>query len=188
MSDALRIKAVAICVSISYLVYGYFQMDGSNVIKTGPVAIACMSPESRDLLNEIMDAYTAHYNEKNHTSSPDQVYQFAYWLCRWSGLIRPSLASECPVDQGTFPGALKEQFNRQIEFTDKRIDKATAKSRWMEAHNLEIQISTWECAIYEIDKLIRSSQAKNAIQSDVGEACCEETEPDRSERGGDDQG
>ena len=163
-------------------------MDGSNVIKTGPVAIACMSPEARDLLDDIMESYTEHYDEKLHVSAPDDVYQFAYWLCRWSGLIRQSLASECPVDQGTFPGALKEQFNRQIESTNKRIDKATSKSRWMEAHNLEIQISTWECAIDEIDKLIRSSQAKNAIQSDVGKAGSEETEPNRAACGGDDQG
>lgn len=63
---------------------------GSRVMETGPVSIACMSPEARDLLDTIMDAYRKHYNAETHTASPDDVYQFTYWLCRYSGLVRPA--------------------------------------------------------------------------------------------------
>jgi len=64
---------------------------GSRVLNPVPgVMLAAMSPEARDLLDTIMDAYSEHYNPETHTSSPDQVYQFAYWLCRWSGLVRPA--------------------------------------------------------------------------------------------------
>ncbi len=63
---------------------------GSRFVEVGSVTIGCMSEESRDLLDTIMDEYRKHYNQETHTSSPDQVYQFAYWLCRWSGLVRPA--------------------------------------------------------------------------------------------------
>lgn len=62
---------------------------GSRVVETGPISIACISPEARDLLDQIMDAYRKHYNPELHKLTPDDAYQFAYWLCRYSGLVRP---------------------------------------------------------------------------------------------------
>lgn len=62
--------------------------NGSSIVDVGPVTIACMHPEARDLLDDVMAAYRSHYNKEMHTADPDQVYQFAYWLCRWSGLVK----------------------------------------------------------------------------------------------------
>lgn len=64
---------------------------GSRVLNPVPgVMVGAISPEARDLLDTIMDEYREHYNPEMHTSSPDDVYQFAYWLCRWSGLVKPA--------------------------------------------------------------------------------------------------
>lgn len=66
-------------------------IDGSRVLNPSrAVAIACMAPEARDLMDNIIDAYKEHYDAKMHSSSPEQVYQFTYWLCRYSGLVRPA--------------------------------------------------------------------------------------------------
>lgn len=66
-------------------------VDGTRVLNPSPnVAIACMAPEARDLMDTIIDAYKEHYDAKLHSSSPEQVYQFTYWLCRYSGLVRPA--------------------------------------------------------------------------------------------------
>jgi hypothetical protein len=64
---------------------------GSSVVHPVPgVSIGCISEEARDLMDTILDAYKAHYNPATHTATPDDVYQFTYWLCRYSGLIRPA--------------------------------------------------------------------------------------------------
>lgn len=63
--------------------------EGTKSSKVGPITISCTSPEAHDLLRRIMATYSDHYNPELHTASPDEVYQFAYWLCRWSGLIQP---------------------------------------------------------------------------------------------------
>lgn len=62
--------------------------NGSSFIDAGSVTISCMNGEARDLLDDVMAAYRSHYNKEMHTADPDQVYQFAYWLCRWSGLVK----------------------------------------------------------------------------------------------------
>ena len=63
---------------------------GSRFQHVGPILIGCISREASDLLDEIMEAYKEHYNPESHTAAPDDVYQFCYWLVRWSGLVRPS--------------------------------------------------------------------------------------------------
>lgn len=68
---------------------------GTKSVQVGPVTIGCMAPEARDLLDTIMEEYTKMYEERKGTSiacntAPDDVYQFAYWLTRWSGLIQPA--------------------------------------------------------------------------------------------------
>lgn len=66
-------------------------MEGSLIKKAGPVTI-CISPEAKDLLDAIMEAWEEHYEEvkkRNPVYTPS-YYSFAYWLVRWSGLIKPS--------------------------------------------------------------------------------------------------
>lgn len=60
------------------------------------VMLGCITPEARDLLDEIMAAYREHYERgkkfhkpEHQGPEPDTVYRFAYWLVRWSGLVRP---------------------------------------------------------------------------------------------------
>jgi len=56
------------------------------------IAIHCMSSEARDLLNTIMeewDKYEAGIRKTNPGYTPG-TYAFAYWLVRWSGLIKPN--------------------------------------------------------------------------------------------------
>lgn len=73
--------------------------DGSRFKDCGTiggcrVTLGCISPEAGDLLDRIMEAYTDQYDPSVHTSSPEHVYQFAYWLCRYSGLIQPAATAK----------------------------------------------------------------------------------------------
>ena len=53
--------------------------------------VTCMKPEQRDLLEEIMSAYEEHertaHPDLRDPIAPDDHYRFAYWLCRYSGLV-----------------------------------------------------------------------------------------------------
>ena len=67
-------------------------MEGSLYKRIGPVTLACMSPEARDLLDNIMAEFEKHKKDF-HKSFPGKtitIYGFAYWLVRYSGLIEPS--------------------------------------------------------------------------------------------------
>lgn len=65
------------------------QNGNSRVLTVGNVSIGCMLPEARELLDVAMERYKEHRAnvEKSGYVSDDQVYSFAYWLFRWSGLI-----------------------------------------------------------------------------------------------------
>lgn len=67
---------------------------GSRIHKVGPITIATMNPNYRDCLDRIMEAYREHWKgiPENGRSlkDPDDAYQFAYWLLRWSGLVKPT--------------------------------------------------------------------------------------------------
>lgn len=69
-------------------------MDGSRFTEPVPgVTVGCMSQEARDLLDCIMDEYRKHYERTPADikgTHPDDVYRFAYWLVRWSGLVQPN--------------------------------------------------------------------------------------------------
>lgn len=68
-------------------------MEGSRCKRVGPVALCCISPEARDLLGRIMDEWREHWKvlpEDHRVPDPDDVYGFAYWLVRWSGLVQPN--------------------------------------------------------------------------------------------------
>lgn len=69
---------------------------GSNFTSVGPVVLGCISPEARELLDTIMEKWEEHLAEIKKAHGPDYTpthYGFAYWLVRWSGLVRPS---DCP--------------------------------------------------------------------------------------------
>lgn len=60
---------------------------GSRFVSVGPVTIGCISPEARDLLDVIMDAWDE--SKKGHPPDYEStIYGFAYWLIRWSGLVQ----------------------------------------------------------------------------------------------------
>lgn len=67
-------------------------MKGSREIPIGRgVVLTSMTPEARDLLDHIMHEWK-DFETGLRENSPDKeptIYQFAYWLCRYSGLIKP---------------------------------------------------------------------------------------------------
>jgi len=74
-------------------------VGGSAFAQSGPVMVGCMSSEARDLLDDVMGAYRAHYNPETHKTAPDDVYQFAYWLIRWSGLVKRNAIQRTEPDE-----------------------------------------------------------------------------------------
>lgn len=69
-------------------------MKGSKFTHVGPITVGCISPEARDLLDRVMEEYAVFYDEmdlnRRPRATPDDVYSFAYWLIRWSGLVQPA--------------------------------------------------------------------------------------------------
>ncbi len=71
-------------------------MKGSTFKRVGPITLGCISTEARDLLDVIMEDWEKH-NMKRLKLFPGKrasIYGFAYWLVRWSGLVRPSDKTE----------------------------------------------------------------------------------------------
>lgn len=70
------------------------EFEGSRFLNPTPnITIGCISPESRDLLETIMEHWEAHYKQLKGNNGEDYeptYYGFAYWLVRWSGLIQPT--------------------------------------------------------------------------------------------------
>lgn len=62
-------------------------MIGSKEKKIGNITIACMSPEARDLLDELVEKFEAIHPFSIHDANG---YQALYWACRYSGLIQPT--------------------------------------------------------------------------------------------------
>lgn len=58
------------------------------------IAIGCISPEARDLLDRTMEEWKKHKKQLPKTLMGKRyrpgVYSFAYWLIRWSGLVQPA--------------------------------------------------------------------------------------------------
>ena len=71
--------------------------EGSRNLECGPVTLGCISPEARDLLERVMDEWRKHVENQEQFlpehlwQDADDAYGFAYWLIRWSGLVRPSV-------------------------------------------------------------------------------------------------
>ena len=68
-------------------------MDGTREVRVGPVVLRCMSAEARDLMDRALAGYAAFKSVSedrlvgNHVGDPS-VCSFAYWLFRYSGLVR----------------------------------------------------------------------------------------------------
>lgn len=60
--------------------------------QVGPVTLTSMTPEARDLLDKIMEGWKKHEKalKEQFPKHKPTFYQFAYWLVRFSGLIRPA--------------------------------------------------------------------------------------------------
>jgi hypothetical protein len=62
------------------------------------VTLCCISPEARNLLDRMMEAWEKHAATMpesltcgEETWDPrESIYSFAYWLVRYSGLIQPA--------------------------------------------------------------------------------------------------
>jgi len=61
------------------------QKLGSRVVSVGPVYIGCMAKDSREALDLAMERWRKQQARIPPTDDP--VYQFAYWLLRWSGIV-----------------------------------------------------------------------------------------------------
>lgn len=71
--------------------------QGSRFLQRGPVTLGCISEEARDLLDEVMEEWEKHLpNLKKHNGDDYEPghYGFAYWLIRWSGLVKPTSQEE----------------------------------------------------------------------------------------------
>ena len=73
-------------------------MDGSRVVTVNAqLTLGCMSDDARDLLETIMATWQVHEAELQAARpnyAPD-IYGFAYWLCRYSGLVEPAQRQTC---------------------------------------------------------------------------------------------
>lgn len=72
---------------------------GTSVSEPIPgVMLACISPEAEGLLDRTMEAWKTHKAKLPETitvgsetwNPRESVYGFAYWLIRWSGLVKPA--------------------------------------------------------------------------------------------------
>lgn len=59
------------------------------------ITTGCISPEARDLLDTIMEEWQEQVEQSKQVLPADKIdtgdhYRFAYWLVRWSGLVRPA--------------------------------------------------------------------------------------------------
>ena len=69
-------------------------LDGTSVHQIGNISICCMKPEYRDCLENAMEEWNKHKKQLPKMLGTKRyrpgVYAFAYWLIRWSGLVKPA--------------------------------------------------------------------------------------------------
>ena len=78
-----------------------------HVVRPG-LAVCCISPDARDLLDRVMEEWDRHMQNLPETltcgdetwNPRESVYGFAYWLIRWSGLVRPNMVLTNSVGTG----------------------------------------------------------------------------------------
>lgn len=83
------------------------------------IAIGCITPEANDLLDTIMEKWEEHYKglkEAHGFEYEPTFYGFAYWLCRWSGLIQPT--QQAPTGAGLPPLPEPILTNDDVKYLD----------------------------------------------------------------------
>lgn len=68
------------------------RLPGNHDLReVGPVTLACMDADARNLMDKALTQYQEHFRgvRKMFPKKRPNVYSFAYWLFRWSGLIDP---------------------------------------------------------------------------------------------------
>ena len=67
-------------------------MKGSEFRKVDNIILGCISQDAKDLLDTVMEEWKIHekkLKELKPNYEPSH-YAFAYWLIRWSGLVKPN--------------------------------------------------------------------------------------------------
>jgi len=67
------------------------ELGETDIKQIGNISLCCMKKEARNLLDTIMEEWNKHYAELKKNNKPDykpSYYGFAYWLVRYSGLIK----------------------------------------------------------------------------------------------------
>ena len=73
--------------------------EGTDVkeIPGTAISVCCMNPEYRDCLDRAMEEWKKHRKtlpkKINGKRYEPGIYGFAYWLIRWSGLVKPTTPS-----------------------------------------------------------------------------------------------
>lgn len=74
-------------------------LPGNHSLRqVGAIMITCMDPTARDVMDRAVEEWRA-LDAVRDSKPTDPVYSFAYWLFRWSGLIRP----ENPAEAAFYP-------------------------------------------------------------------------------------
>lgn len=89
---------------------------GTKGERAAGIPICCMAPEYRDCLDRVMEEWREHFKKlpllPQKISDPDDVYGFAYWLIRWSGLVVPAESFRPPLK--VFKHTLTDEEIQQI--------------------------------------------------------------------------
>lgn len=116
------------------------QYSGSVFSHPAPgIALGCISPEARYLLDVIMAAWEPHYAglQKNEPTYDPTFYGFAYWLVRWSGLVQPATSAQVkeagqPANPPNFD-ELWDEFSEDSILTEAQYDRLVAKFKFLQA-------------------------------------------------------
>ena len=65
-------------------------MEGTRIKEIHQIKIVCISQEAKELLQKIMEEWSIHVEQTKDLTPQyeESIYGFAYWLVRWSGLIK----------------------------------------------------------------------------------------------------
>ena len=70
--------------------------SGTSVVRVGPVALACMRTEARELLDRAVEAWKRDHPNLDPCDSHHTPYRTLYWLFRYSGVIQYEDSPSCP--------------------------------------------------------------------------------------------
>lgn len=122
--EAMHYPPMSERVVYSVLLNAYTQrrstVKGSHTLKAGNIDINAISPKAKDLLETLMADWSNFKEQVPQFELTDEVYAFAYWLCRWSGLVQPA-AEPAPPGNDILPAeraALKSLGNAWAYFLD----------------------------------------------------------------------